>query len=66
MIDLMDVDEIWRSVEQRFDTVQKNLLSELMSKELMKGEKSVIFFAKNKILFFYLQISLVGEEIRWS
>ncbi len=39
MIDLMDIDNIWRSVEQRFETVQKNLLAELMSKQLMKEEK---------------------------
>ena len=39
VVDLMDVEDIWRSVEQRFDSVQKNLLTELMTKQLIKEEK---------------------------
>ena len=39
VIDLMDIDDMWPAIEQRFDSVQKSLLSDLMSKDLMKGEK---------------------------
>ena len=39
VVDLMDVEDIWCSVEQRFDSVRKNLLAELMTKQLMKEEK---------------------------
>ncbi|XP_064382225.1 IQ motif and ankyrin repeat domain-containing protein 1-like isoform X2 [Halichondria panicea] len=47
VIDLMDIDNIWRSVEQRFETVQKNLLAELMSKQLMKEEKYLSLVKKS-------------------
>ena len=39
VLDLLDIEDMWHVVEQKFDGVQKNLLSDLMSKELLKEEK---------------------------
>ena len=39
VLDLLDIEEAWAAIQTKFDVVKKNLLSDLMSKELMKGEK---------------------------
>ena len=41
MLDLRDVD-IWHVVTQKFDVVQKDLLKSIMTKEIMKEDKSII------------------------
>lgn len=39
VIDLLDIEDGWTAAKVKFDTVKKDLLSDLMSKEIMKDEK---------------------------
>ena len=39
VLDLLDIEDMWPVVERKFDAVQKDLLSNLMSKQLVKEEK---------------------------
>ena len=39
VLDLLDIEDAWSAVQIKFEAVGKNLLSNLMSKELMKNEK---------------------------
>lgn len=39
VLDLLDIEDMWPVVEQKFDSVQKNLLPDLMSKVLLTEEK---------------------------
>lgn len=39
VIDLMDIEDMWPAVTTRFDSVQKDLLANLMSKDLLKEDK---------------------------
>ena len=39
VLDLLDIEDMWPVVERKFDVVQKDLLSNLMSKQLVKEEK---------------------------
>lgn len=41
MLDLLDVDGLWAGVEEKMNMVQKDLISSLMDKSLIKGKKSV-------------------------
>ena len=44
VLDLLDIEDIWPAVVTKFDTVQKNLLPDLMSKALLKDEKYVFIY----------------------
>jgi len=39
VVDLLNIENVWSAVVQRFDLVQKNLLQNIMSKELLQKEK---------------------------
>ena len=39
VLDLLDLEDMWHAVSQRFDLVQGNLLADLMSKKLLNDEK---------------------------
>ena len=39
VLDLLDIEDAWTAVSVKFDAVKKDLLSEIMSKELLKDEK---------------------------
>ena len=39
VLDLLDIEDMWPVVQHKFDVVQKDLLSNLMSKQLLKEEK---------------------------
>ena len=39
MLDLLDIEDAWTSMNVKFDEVKKGLLPDLVSKELMKDEK---------------------------
>ena len=39
VLDFMDIEDMWHVVESKFDCIQKNLLTDLMSKVLLKEEK---------------------------
>ena len=39
VLDLLNIEDMWPVVEQRFDMVQKSLLQSIMSKELLHEEK---------------------------
>ena len=39
MIDLLDIEDSWTAVKVKFDVVKKDLLSQVMSKEIVKDEK---------------------------
>ena len=38
-MDLLDIEDMWPVVQHKFDVVQKDLLSDLMSKRLLKEDK---------------------------
>ena len=39
VLDLLDIEDMWPVVQHKFDAVQKDLFSDLMSKVLLKKEK---------------------------
>lgn len=39
VLDLMDIEDAWAAVQAKFECAKKDLLSDLMSMELMKDEK---------------------------
>ena len=39
VLDLLDIEDAWTALSVKFDVVKKDLLSEIMSKELLKDEK---------------------------
>ena len=39
MLDLLDIDGLWRGVEQRMNLVQKNVLEDLMTLNFIKESK---------------------------
>ena len=39
VLDLLDIEDGWVAAKVKFENVQKDLLSRLLSKELMKDEK---------------------------
>ncbi len=39
VLDLLDIEDAWTALNVKFGDVKKDLLSQIMSKELMKDEK---------------------------
>lgn len=39
VLDLLDIEDAWTALTVKFEDVKKGLLSDLLSKELMKDEK---------------------------
>lgn len=39
VLDLMDIEDAWTAANIKFEDVKKGLLTDLMSKDLMKDEK---------------------------
>ena len=43
VLDLLDIEDMWPSVVRKFDAVQKDLLSALISKDFLKEERYQLY-----------------------